>query len=252
MAAKENHDVTRRRVLATAGLSAGGLLAFAQSGGAQQRTKRAEERAEKAQEKAQQAEKEETRVSAPEDLMREHAVLDRLLLIYERIAARQSRGEEWPAKTLAESARLIQRFVEEYHQKLEEDYVFPAFEKAGRDADLVAVLRKQHDAATALTRSILKDASEPKEKIDVKRLTRDMRAYVRMYLPHSAREGSVLFPDLHFVVGPKEYDEMGDRFEEIEDKRFGENGFRKVVDQVAELEKTVGIYDLAEFTPKVV
>jgi hemerythrin-like domain-containing protein len=181
-------------VLATAGLSAGGLLAFAQFGGAQQRTRRAEERAEETQERARQAEKEETRVSAPEDLMREHAVLHRLLLLYERIVARQSRGEEWPAKTLAESARLIQRFVEEYHQKLEEDYVFPAFEKAGRDADLVAVLRKQHDAATALTRVILKDASEPKDKADVKRLSRDIRVYVRMYLPHSAREGSVLFP----------------------------------------------------------
>jgi len=81
---------------------------------------------------------------------------------------------------------------------------------------------------------------------------RDVRAYVRMYYLHSAREGSVLFPDLHTVVGPKEYDEKGDRFEEIEDKRSGENGFRKVVAQVAELEKTVGTYDLAQFTPKVV
>ena len=247
MTMREYCDLTRRKVLVTAGLSAGGLLAFAQPISAQQRAKREEE----AKEKARQTEKEETRVSAPEDLMREHAVLDRLLLIYERIALRQSRGEEWPAKTLAESARLIQSFIEEYHQKLEEDYVFPAFEKAGRDTELVAVLRKQHDAATALTRAILKGANEPADKADVKRLSRDMRAYVRMYLPHSAREGSVLFPDLHTVVGPKEYDEMGGRFEEIEEKRFGANGFRKIVAQVAELEKTVGTYDLAEFTPKV-
>ena len=252
MATRQYSDLTRRTVLAAAGLSAGGLLVFTQSGDGRERGKRAEQRAEKTQEKAGEMKKEETRVSAPEDLMREHAVLHRLLLIYERIAARQSRSEEWPAKTLAESARLIQRFVEEYHQKLEENYVFPAFEKAGRDTDLVAVLRKQHDAATALTQSILRNASEPREKADVKRLMRDVRAYVRMYLPHSAREGSVLFPDLHMVVGPKEYEEMGDRFEEIEDKRFGENGFRKVVAQVAELEKTVGTYDLAEFTPKVV
>jgi len=71
-----------------------------------------------------------------------------------------------------------------------------------------------------------------------------------MYLPHSAREGSVLFVDLHSVVEPKEFEEMGDRFEEIEHKKFGANGFENAVNQVAAMEKTLGIYDLAQFTPR--
>ena len=182
--------------------------------------------------------------------MREHDVLHRILLIYERIIAMQAAPAEWPVKTLTEAARLVQTFIEEYHQKLEEDYVFPRFEKARRHTDLVAVLRRQHDAATRLTQAILKGAGQLKEPADAERLTGNMRAYIRMYLPHSAREGSVLFVDLHSVVEPKEFEEMGDRFEEIEHKKFGANGFENAVNQVAAMEKTLGIYDLAQFTPK--
>ena len=45
-------------------------------------------------------------------------------------------------------------------------------------------------------------------------------------------------------------DALGEDFEKKEDELFGDEGFFKVVDQVAELEKKLGIYDLAQFTPK--
>ena len=35
------------------------------------------------------------------------------------------------------------------------------------------------------------------------------------------------------------------------DKLFGEDGFEKIVAQVAQIEKALGIYDLAQFTPKI-
>jgi hypothetical protein len=237
-AATEHFDPTRRSMLSTAGLSVGCLLALGQPVTAPKKAEQGEN------------EKEETKVSAPEDLMREHDVLHRILLIYERIMTMQAAPAEWPVKTLSEAARLVQTFIEEYHQKLEEDYVFPAFEKARRHTDLVAVLRNRHDAATRLTKAILKGAGQLKEQTDAEHLTRDMMAYIHMYLPHSAREGSVLFVDLHSVVEPKEYEEMGEEFEEIEHKKFGANGFENAVDQVAAMEKALGIYDLSQFTAK--
>jgi hypothetical protein len=62
-------------MLSTAGLSVGCLLALGQPVAA----------AKKAEQGESEKEKEETKVSAPEDLMREHDVLHRILLIYERI-----------------------------------------------------------------------------------------------------------------------------------------------------------------------
>jgi hypothetical protein len=70
-----------------------------------------------------------------------------------------------------------------------------------------------------------------------------------MYRPHEAREDTVLFPALHQIMTPKQLDALGDKFEEEENRLFGKEGFEKTVDQVAEIEKQLGIYDLAKFTP---
>jgi hypothetical protein len=53
-------------------------------------------------------------------------------------------------------------------------------------------------------------------------------------------------------VSPKEYDALGDEFEKKEQELFGKDGFEKNVATVEQLEKELGIYDLAQFTPKVV
>ena len=44
---------------------------------------------------------------------------------------------------------------------------------------------------------------------------------------------------------------LGEDFEKREHQLFGEEGFEKFVAQVAEIEKQLGIYDLAQFTPKI-
>ena len=72
-----------------------------------------------------------------------------------------------------------------------------------------------------------------------------------MYRPHAAREDTDLFPKLRELVSAHEYDAMAEDFEKKEHELFGEEGFEKMVDRVANIEKTLGIYDLAQFTPKV-
>jgi hypothetical protein len=42
---------------------------------------------------------------------------------------------------------------------------------------------------------------------------------------------------------------MADIFEGEEHRRFGRAGFEGVVDKVADIEKSLGIYDLSQFTP---
>jgi len=75
-------------------------------------------------------------------------------------------------------------------------------------------------------------------------------AYVRMYRPHKARADTVLFPALYKVIGQEKVKELGEQFEEQEDRLLGDGGFQKAVDDVAGIEKQLGIYDLASFTPK--
>jgi len=117
---------------------------------------------------------------------------------------------------------------------------------------LVDILLAQHQAGRRVTAQIeqsanassLKDASKRRE------LEENLRAFVRMYRPHEAREDTVLFPAFRGIVSAHEYDALGDDFEKKEDELFGDEGFFKVVDQVAELEKKLGIYELGKFSPK--
>jgi hemerythrin-like domain-containing protein len=187
-------------------------------------------------------------VSPPEDLTREHAVLSRLLLIYEKIMASIPLSKEWPSVQLVAAAKLIRSFIEDYHEKLEEDYLFPRFEKANKLTDLVVVLRAQHNVGRRLTDTILALDAQPQKVTDTVPLMDAMKHFIRLYRPHAARESTVLFPQIAATFGADEYDKLGDRFEDIEHEKFGPRGFEGVVDQVAAIEKILGIYDLDQFT----
>jgi hemerythrin-like domain-containing protein len=71
-----------------------------------------------------------------------------------------------------------------------------------------------------------------------------------MYRPHEAREDTVLFPALRQIVSKQEFDALGEDFEDKEHQLFGEDGFEKIVDRIASIEKTLGVYELSQFTPR--
>jgi hypothetical protein len=71
-----------------------------------------------------------------------------------------------------------------------------------------------------------------------------------MYRPHAAREDTELFPLLRGIVSPHEYDAMAEDFERKEHQLFGADGFEMMVQHVAGLEQSIGINDLAQFTPR--
>lgn len=194
----------------------------------------------------------EEEVSPAEDLMREHGVLKRVLLVYREGLRRIGAREDLPPEALADGARIIREFIEDYHEKLEEDFLFPRFRKTNTQVELVDVLLQQHQAGRRLTDVALRLSTAPALKNDSDRaqLTDALEKFIRMYEPHEAREDTVLFPALRKIVTPHEYDALGEDFERKEHQLFGEEGFDKMVDRVATIEKELGIYELAQFTPK--
>jgi hemerythrin-like domain-containing protein len=195
-------------------------------------------------------------VSPPEDLMREHGVLNRVLLVYDDAAERLDLGTPLPVEALESAASIIQRFVEGYHERDEESFVFPRFEEATRLLPLVTTLRRQHQAGRDVTAFILKRvAASPigsdrlASESDRCELAAALRSFGRMYRPHEAREDTVLFPALRGLVSEKEMRRLGESFEEEEHRLFGSGGFEKIVNEVATVERAFGTYDLDKFTP---
>jgi hemerythrin-like domain-containing protein len=195
--------------------------------------------------KEKDKEEDEGEVTPGEDLMQEHGVLERILLIYDEAARRIDAKESFDPGVVKSGADIVKRFVENYHEKNEEQFVFPRLQAAGREVDLVSVLLRQHQRGREVTEDILRKASgNPSPE-----LGQSLRSFVRMYRPHAAREDTVLFPAFRAVVGRDGYRELGDQFEDKEHELFGEGGFEKTVAEVARLEEALGIGDLARFTP---
>src|SRR5436190_17486742 len=98
-------------------------------------------------------------VTATEDLMREHGVLRRVLLVYSETALklRANPSVSIPAEPLQRAAKLFRAFGEEYHEKkLEEAYIFPAVKKVGGPAGGYAdILTAQHQRGREITDYIL-------------------------------------------------------------------------------------------------
>lgn len=188
--------------------------------------------------------REEAEVTPGEDLMQEHGVLERILLIYEEAARRIEGSEQFDLAVITSAAGIIRRFVEDYHEKLEEQFVFPRLQTARREVELVAILLRQHQRGRQVTDDIIRRAGA----VVTPELAQMLRSFARMYRPHAAHEDTVLFPAFRDVVGRAGYRELGEQFEDKEHELFGEHGFENTVSEVARLETTLGIGDLATFT----
>jgi hemerythrin-like domain-containing protein len=201
---------------------------------------------------SEKQEEKEKEVTATEDLMREHGVLRRALLIYHEtvLKLRSNSGVVQP-QPLQKTAKLFRAFGEDYHEKkLEEAYIFPAVKKAGGAAGAYAdVLTAQHLRGREITDYIISATAGPKlAAANVESFAGTLESLVRMYEHHAAIEDTIVFPAWKETLSAEELDEMNDKFEEIEHEQFGADGFENAVKQISDIEAALGFADLGQFT----
>jgi hemerythrin-like domain-containing protein len=232
-------DNARRRLVAAAG--AGLLLA-----GANAKIVQAAGKPERDKEK-------EKEVGAVEDLMREHGVIRRGILVYRNMAAKlRANPASLDPELLRRTATMFRTFGEDYHEKkLEEAHIFPTIKKAGGPAAAyVDVLVAQHQRGRELTDYILGIAGKGAIGAgDTETLARILDGIELMYEHHAAREDTVVFPAWKDALSAHQLDEMGELFEEIEHRQLGKDGFEDAVAQIAKIEDSLGIADISQFTP---
>lgn len=241
-------DRTRRQMLFGVPLVGAGLLVAAcrqpqsGSGGASNQKEKSED------ESAQEA----AAVPATEDLMREHGILRRALLVYKESATRLKQDiTSVPLDALEKAAQLFRVFGEDYHErKLEETYIFPSLKRTQNPAAVYAdVLTAQHARGREITDYLL--AITAQDKIPTTSgndFVNTLESFVRMYEHHSAVEDTLVFPAWRAAISTGEFDELGARFEEIEEEQFGEDGFEAASRRMAEIEESLGLSDLSIFT----
>lgn len=187
-------------------------------------------------------------ISPNEDLMREHGVLERILVIYDASALRLDHGDRDVVDPIRAAATITRQFVESYHERTEEKYLFPELERAHKLDDLVAVLRRQHDAGRGLTDRIMSLAQTSlADGRDRATMSAALRAYGAMFRPHIAREDTVVFPAFREVAGSA-YAELGDKFEDEERRALGKDGYDHFLAKLPAIETAAGVADLGRFT----
>ena len=109
---------------------------------------------------------------------------------------------------------------------------------------MVATLKQQHERGREITEYISTSASRGHGQLQPDVLT----AFVRMYAHHAAIEDTVLFPAWKRTVSDSQYRELSEKFEEIERRQLGRDGFEHAVAQIHRIEEAFGIGDLAQLT----
>ena len=206
---------------------------------------RAEEHNEEAEEKSG------VDVSATEDLMREHGILRRTLIVYSELSMRlRTQSGIIDPIALADAAKLFREFGEDYHEHmLEEQYVFPEVRKAGGPNEkLVEVLLNQHQRGREITDYLYRVGKRGRIGADAEPLATVLASMVRMYQPHAAWEDTVIFPAWKKTQSKSRLDELAEKFEEIEHERFGKDGFDEALERIERVESALGLSELGAYT----
>lgn len=203
--------------------------------------------------KAKEAEGNEPEVTATEDLMREHGVLRRALLVFLEVVPKlRQNAAGVDAAALQQTAKLFRTFGEDYHERmLEEQHIFPLIRKQGPELKRYAdILVEQHNRGREVTDYVLAVTNGPRISVaHVEPLAKVLETFVLMYQNHAAREDTIVFPAWKKNFTNKQLDEISDQFEDIEHKMFGKDGFEDAEKKIGKIEGELGFADLAQFTP---
>ena len=194
---------------------------------------------------------EDENVSATEDLMREHGVLRRVLIVYREVAGLLRAGIGIDAGALVDAADLFRAFGEDYHErKLEEQRVFPAVKKVGGPAAaLIDMLIVQHNRGREINLFLIERARAGRvASADVEPVARALESFSRMYEKHAAIEDTVIFQAWKKSLSQHELNEASEEFEQIERDQFKGDRFDLGVSRITAIEQRLGLADLGRCT----
>ena len=199
-------------------------------------------------------------VPATEELMTDHGLLKRILLIYRECSRRLVAGDVLDPDDLFAAAQMVHDYIEGFHEGIEEGFVFPVLHQAGKLVDTVETLLVQHDRGRKITVSIIENSSpmamagaQPAPGFATlqsrRALATSLDRFVNMYEPHEAREDTEIFPTFREICPDQDFRRISEKISQAQEQTYGPNGAGAFIPVIADIEKNLGIHDLAKFTP---
>lgn len=165
-----------------------------------------------------------------------HAILRRILALYEQVLGDLEHAEDPPPiDTLVDVTLTLQGYVQGYLETIEETYVFPRIERALPLT--VATLRRQHSEAAQLTT----DALVALRQRDLKRLYHALDTLILLYEVHTSWEDTDVMIAFRRTYGAREGLRLSKLFDRIESSVLGPHAEEQVLAQVKSAEEQLGI-----------
>ena len=171
-----------------------------------------------------------------EDLMNEHGLLNRILIIFDNYLILSNSKKSDKVKYIADAIKIIKEFIEDFHEKMEEKYIFPCFNNT-KFEDVTKILIQQHIDSRTITSNILELCSLNK----IKELDNEIKLFIKMYRTHSAREDTLIFRKLRKFITEEEMIKISKIMDEKEDEIFGEKAYDGILQKIIIIEQEFGL-----------
>lgn len=191
------------------------------------------------------------------DLMKEHGLLNRILLIFNEYNRRLDKGNisQYECDNLMTIMNVIQIYLERHHEIDEEKYIFPFIRP-----ELAELLYLQHVYSRKITILIISllanGINDNKSSFDIPIFPNQTRRIIissrkllqsclvtsmQNYRKHEVLEDTIAFPEARKAMSSEISKELTDKFEESE-HRIG--GFDKFLKIIKDVENNLGMYRL--------
>ncbi|WP_309493628.1 hemerythrin domain-containing protein [Candidatus Hecatella orcuttiae] len=191
--------------------------------------------------------------SLVEVLEEEHRVIERMLEVLKKAAARLSEGEPVQPSLLKDALDFLRTFADRCHHGKEEDVLFSALQEHGFSAveavghigvmpsAEIGVMLSEHEEGRRLIRAAAKSLQkyEGGDAPARKALAKSLQSYIRLLTEHIFKEDSFIFPVADRLIPDAEKKQLRRRFEEAE-KKIGVNLHQRYLRLVEKLENELG------------
>ena len=156
------------------------------------------------------------------DLIEEHQAISVALNIIEQISTRCRKENEINTADINDLLGFLKVFADHCHHGKEENYLFPALEKAGirKEGGPIGFMLRQHDQGRSLIGRM--EAAVSGDPVDKAGFADAATEYVNLMRAHIGRENTVLFPAIEVKLSAAEQLELQENFENHENEVIGE------------------------------
>lgn len=159
--------------------------------------------------------------TATEDLIHEHKAIQHALNILEKISERIENNGDTDSSDINNFLEFLKEFADKCHHGKEEDFLFPALEKAGikKEGGPIGVMLSEHTQGRnyigQMQNSILNN------QFDRLLFIQASRDYISLMRSHIQKENTVLFPMVDVKLSVSEQTDLYEKFENHEENVIG-------------------------------